>query len=100
MTRTGYTAREIATRLGVTMRTIQRDRHALGITGPPQTPLTAAEHARARALLADGASYREVGRTLGRNPDTIAHHYPGHAWTRQQATEHARLVRTLERTPR
>ena len=37
---------------------------------------------RAQELLAEGMSYREVGRTLGVSAQTIAHHFPCQSqWT-------------------
>lgn len=97
MTRTGHSAEQIATRLGVTSRTVTRDRKALGIAQPAATPLTDTEHAHAKRLLADGCSPEEVGRTLGRHPDVIRHHYPEHKWTPQQIVDHAILVRNARK---
>lgn len=74
----GYNTRQIAAVERTTIRTVQRSRARLGIAAPKaENALSAAELRRAADLLDDGASYREVARTLGRSDMTIAHHFPG-----------------------
>lgn len=55
--------------------------------------LTADEIHTAEQLLADGASFGEVGRTLHRNKSVICRHFPGRGWTEQQKSEAAALQR-------
>lgn len=40
---------------------------------------------RARLMLEDGASRREVTRTLGLHSSTLANHFPDSGWTSRQA---------------
>lgn len=86
-----YTAEQIAVMEGITERSVQRakqrQRRRLGISPPRPKPFTDAEYARAQELLDDGVCYRDVGRTLGRHPQTIAYHFPGRGWSREQINE-------------
>jgi DNA-binding CsgD family transcriptional regulator len=76
LTKAGHTAAEIAEILEVTERTVTRDRADLGISQPfDNEPMTAAEDARIRELLADGCSLAEAGRTVGRAGTTVWKHY-------------------------
>lgn len=93
MTRLGMSAAEIAVLLGVTDRTVQRDRAATGLSRPPAPPLTDAELARARALIDDGCSHTEVARTLGVHQTTVSSHFPGRGWTYAEAGHHGSTVR-------
>lgn len=98
MTRCGISASDIAACLRITKRTVTRDRRAAGcnVSGPG-IPLTEAEIARAAELLADGCSYHEVARTLGRGPKAIKHRFPGLSWTPHQISAHAATIRNLNR---
>jgi IS30 family transposase len=49
-------------------------------------PLSPAERATAARLLDDGASYREVARTLGRSDLCIGRNFPGRSQWRQGST--------------
>lgn len=46
-------------------------------------------------LLADGASYREVSRTLRMDRQTLKRHFPGYEMTREQSIELNNLARKL-----
>ncbi|QDH91840.1 helix-turn-helix DNA-binding domain protein [Mycobacterium phage Phrappuccino] len=97
MTRDGHSIREIAEVLDLTPRSVQRHRHDAGITRPPNNdPLTAEECATARALLEDGASYREVARTLGRSAVTLRRRLPGYGWDREQLLDYLTTTKPLE----
>lgn len=48
---------------------------------------------QAEALLADGASQREVQRTTGLARETIRKHFPGKGWTQKQGGDFAALIR-------
>lgn len=81
LTRNGYSTNQIAVIVGTTPRTVVRLRAAAGVSKPSAgPPMTDAEIARAKALLDDGCSYREVARTLGRAEGTIARRFPGRGW--------------------
>lgn len=75
---------EIAGAVGVTARTVARARRRRGVSAPPAPRLTVDELELARGLLADGASYGEVARTLGRSHFAIAKNFPGASvWDRR-----------------
>lgn len=93
LTRQGRSASDVAAILGITERTVQRDRAAKGIAQPASRPLTATQLDRARQLLADGAPYKEVARTIGSDTTTLAKHFPGQGWTRQQVSEWTAMLR-------
>lgn len=50
---------------------------------------------QARTLLADGASYREVERTLGLHRSTISHHLPGYGWTPREGGQFRAATRYM-----
>ena len=81
----GWTLDAIAARLGVTPRTVSRDREAMKITRPWPPRFTDDEHRRAQELIADGYSLAEVARTLHRHVNTVASHgFKGQGWTPEQ----------------
>lgn len=98
LTRQGYSAPAIAQFLGITKRSVVRIRSDMGIAREPSgPPLTNAEKDRAALLLGDGCSYTDVGRTLGRHPRSIARHFPGMGWDREQCVQLAVLSRRVNR---
>jgi IS30 family transposase len=93
-TRRGLPVAEIARRLGVTERTVHRHRNAADcLVRSPWRPFSVSELALAEALFDDGASAKEVARTLGRSASGIARRFPDRAWTRHQTVAHAVLCR-------
>lgn len=81
LTRQGFTAAEIATTEGLTVRTVYRVRQELGASRERvNIPLTEDELRTATELLDDGCSYREAARTLGCAPRTIRAHFPNRGW--------------------
>ena len=93
LTRQGLSARQIAEIMHLTTRSVVRARKALGIAAPAAVHMTEDQLRRAAELLADGASYSEVARTLGRSVQCIANRFPGQGWDRQTASEFATAVR-------
>jgi lambda repressor-like predicted transcriptional regulator len=87
----GWTLDQLAALLDTTPRTISRDRDALGIKAPPHRPWTEDDERRARELLADGESLKEVARTLGRNVDTIGDRFRGQGWTPHEVGQYNKL---------
>jgi DNA-binding CsgD family transcriptional regulator len=97
LTHQGHTAKHIANLLGVTPRTVTRDRAARGITQPTPPRVTEIEFARAHAMLEDGASYEEVARTLHRSHTAFRHRFPGYQLTPAEASQRAALGRQMAR---
>src|SRR5690606_9276142 len=91
LTRAGVSAPQIATRLGCTTRTVTRVRAELGLTQSMPAnacrPISAARLARAQELLDDGASFTEVGRTLGVSFGTLRKHFPGRQWSADEVRD-------------
>lgn len=48
---------------------------------------------KVRLMLEDGASYREIGRTLHVNADAVRRLFPGHGWTQVQAGQYSGMRR-------
>ena len=93
MTRNGMTVIRIAEALGVTDRTVTRDRVALGIANPVAIHMTDHQRATARQLLNDGCSYNEAARTIGMGGQAVRRAFPGHGWTRRQGAQWGLFVR-------
>lgn len=93
LTLLGKSAREIAEDLGVTTRTVQRDRKHMQVAKRHTPPLTEEEYARAEQMLNEGCSYAEVARTLKRCKGTIERHFPGRGWTREQVGDYSMMLR-------
>ena len=98
LTRAGRSASDIAWILGIGERTVTRYRRRAGITRGVCRERTSEDLLlAAKEMLVDGVNYREVGRTLGVNRSTIAKHFPGYAWTREQVVEHRKLMQQFYR---
>ena len=97
LTRQGHTAKQIGELLGVTKRTVARDRTATGCAQPKAPLLTQDELERAHAMLEDGASYEEVARTLHRSHTAFRHRFPGYQLTPAEASQRAALGRQMAR---
>lgn len=94
MTKAGYSAAAIARSLHITERSVVRLRRRAGISQPLTAgPLSEAEKELALGLLADGCSYGEVGRTLGRPTETIRRRFPGYGWDRATTDAFSALLR-------
>src|SRR6516165_9652663 len=89
LTHQGLTAGTIAEILGITKRSVQRHRSERGVTQPPPIHMTDRELLRAKEMLEDGASCREVARTLGRTHRTILKRFPECKWTKSQRLQQA-----------
>ena len=96
LTAEGWPAHEIARRLGVTERTVRRDRVVLGIAQvcPRVTP---EQERLIAALVEDGAPFREIARTVGVSAEAIRHRHPGRGWTPAQVAAHGALMRRTGR---
>lgn len=93
LSKEGVPVAAIAVDVGVAVCTVIAVRKAAGLNRWTVRPFTLDEDQRIRDLLADGASYAEVARTVGRHHQVIGRRYPGHGWTMQQRDEFTRLIR-------
>lgn len=96
LTREGRSATEIAARLRISVRTVYRYRQITGASRNRCSPMSEDELAIARMLLEDGASYGEVGRTLGRRGFTISRRFPGRGWGVGAGGEYRRAMQQLD----
>lgn len=95
LTLEGLPVAQIAQRVGVSERQVIRDRRKAGVARQARAEFTYEEVLRALELLEDGASYNEVGKTLGRDPGTVRRWVPGFNWTEDQRREHWETCRRL-----
>jgi DNA-binding CsgD family transcriptional regulator len=100
LTQSGRNAREIAERLRISERTVQRVRAASGCAELSAPRLTGSEILTAMEMLEDGASYGEVARTLGRAEQTISRNIPGYFFSKEQKAVAAALGRAMARLER
>lgn len=84
----GLSVAEVARLTGFHRRTIERARARAGIAGPTPQSMDGQQIARAVQMLADGASYNEVARTLNVSVDQVRRRFPGRGWTKQQLGEY------------
>lgn len=96
LSRQGLTVETIANKFGLNVRTVQRARQLAGMS-KPMNFASEDEKLQAKVMLADGCSYEEVGRTLGRASSTIAYWHPGFQFTGQQKGEASAMARKLNR---
>ncbi|OIN80757.1 helix-turn-helix domain-containing protein [Mycobacterium malmoense] len=97
----GYRSRQIAETVGVCVRTVQRARRVAGVPAPfCGNQLSAEELRRAAAMLDDGASYREVGRTLGRSATAVMRNLRGRSqWKPGSGPQYRKMREALEAIP-
>ena len=96
----GVEASAIAEQVGISVTHVFRIRAKVKPAPQRRRPFTDAECAQIESMLADGASYYEVGRTVDRNPTVLRRRWPGYSWTPKEAGEHAVLrERALEQFP-
>lgn len=93
----GVSINAIAKRLHIGKRKIARVRKRHGLAAAAaKVALTAAEQRLALELLEGGASYKEVGRTMGRSAAHLGRKYPGYAWSHQACGKFTRTARAFE----
>lgn len=87
------TAREIAKRLGVSVKTVERERAKLFNAGEierkaPRTSRPSEETlAKAKQMLEDRSGYSQVQQTLGVDIKTLVRHFPGYALTPKERAD-------------
>lgn len=95
MTARGVPTKEIAEILGIHERTVQRNREHGGVKHKPERRFTPEEIEWVEIMLADGCSYTEIGRTLGRHSKVIRNRWPGFGWTCDQGIEYRSMLKRL-----
>ena len=93
MTSRGMNATQIGEALGITARTVARHRVVAGVAQPASVRVTDAQWQTAERMLQDGCSLAEIARTIGADSKTIATHFPGRGWTKQQVGEWRAFMR-------
>lgn len=93
----GWTAAELAEHYGVHIATIGRHRKRHGINADKRRMMTPERKQAIQAMLDDGWSHAEIGRTEGADPETLAKHFPGTAWTKKQRAAHLSTLRITNR---
>jgi DNA-binding NarL/FixJ family response regulator len=102
LSKKGCPAAEIAERLQVTTRTVSRLRIKHGLSCPrPENArkVTPEWHVKVQELLKEGYSHRAIADIVGSTTATIARHYPGTAWKREQISELGAAMLHLSRIP-
>lgn len=88
----------IAEKVGVAQSTVCRVRQA---SGDPTVMRfrrgTEADKLKAKQLLEDGASYWEVGRTIGFSGASVSRWFPGYTWSAQERSQASAMSRKLGR---
>ena len=99
LTRRGRSASDIAFIVGISPRSVTRNRALAGLTADYVRPPAPNEDQllSAKVLLADGASYPEVARTLGFTATTWRKRLPGFEWTTSEAGAHAKAMQMFGR---
>lgn len=93
----GLSQGQIASRLKITTRTVQRWRVRLEIQGPPAPVYPPEVHAKVARFLADECSIAEAARSAGVSPQTVSRWFPdAHRFTRNEAG-HVSALRRLEK---
>ena len=97
--RLGFSAPQIAVRLGCGERTVTRWRKSAGVDAPVPDyachRVSAERLEAARRLLDDGLSIHDVSLTLRMSEATIRKYFPGAGWTREESGRFSAMVRRL-----
>lgn len=97
LTKDGYSAAEISREIGCSKETVRRTRVKFGVSqGRTMRKYSQEIRDKALVMLEDGASYNEVGRTLGVPDKWVRKTFPGMGWTRQQVYEYRALKKQLD----
>lgn len=100
LTRSGHSAADIAFILGISPRSVTRNRRAAGLTANYRRPPEPTEDQllAAKRMLVDGASYVETAKSIGCfNATTWRKHWPGYGWSHAEAGRHGKAVSELAR---
>jgi hypothetical protein len=99
LTRLGHSTVDIAHIVGISARSVTRNRRLAGLTANYVRPRVPSEDELlcAKRMLVDGCSYPEVSRSLGFSPTTWMKHHPGYSWTSSEAGRHGKAIQQLGR---
>lgn len=96
LTRQGVTAPELSHMLGVTTKTIVRDRAATGVIQPAARRYSPQLRQQIESMLDDGCSYSEVQRTTGVHSSALSKYWPGRGMSRSDGNRIRRMFKELE----
>lgn len=83
----GWSIARLAAHFGVNEATISRLRRHHGAGMDTRRMMTPERRAAIQEMLNDGWPYKEIMRTEGASMDTLRKHFPGQAWTQEQASQ-------------
>jgi uncharacterized protein YerC len=83
----GWSITRLAAHFGVNEATISRLRRQHGAGMDARRMMTPERREVIQEMLNDGWPYREIRRTEGVAMDTLRKHFPGQAWTQEQANQ-------------
>jgi hypothetical protein len=92
----GLSTAEVAAEVGCTQRHVVRIRAGRTSGSKDGRRFSLDEIFLIEAMLDDGCSYTEIGKTVGRAPNTISHRWPGHGWGFTEGGEFRSFTRKLE----
>jgi IS30 family transposase len=96
----GLSIIQIAEAMGVTTRTVSRQKRAIGISRPKPESRPLEEWApKAARLFDEGYSQQSVAELTGVCCQTVSRHFPGRGWTRHQTGQYVTEVRRLNQLP-
>lgn len=92
LTQRGWSTRQIASYVGVHVRTVEHDRQRTRTSDSARYRPRLADDvlARLNALADDGAPQEEIARTLGIHSKTVNRYRPDAAWSVEQSSEFKR----------
>ena len=101
LSRLGYSNTQIAEKVGCGLRSVTRIRKELGLSLPRaaswERRISAERLQKAAVMVADGASWADIQRTLHVSVHTLRRHFPGTAWTAQQSGAQGRMGRKFNK---
>jgi len=93
----GWSITQLAGHFEVNTATISRLRKQHGAGKDTRRMMTPERKATIQAMFDDGWPAKEIHRTEGADMETLRKHFPGQAWTREQAREHMAGTRPIFR---
>ncbi|WP_084459499.1 helix-turn-helix domain-containing protein [Mycolicibacterium houstonense] len=92
LSRRGVGCEEIAAAVGCSLGSVWYARRRKGLSDRSAYTLTSEQLARADALLADGASFTEVARTIGTTTSAVCKRFPGRGWSHTECGSYGKFL--------